>query len=141
MGNFMTDLTIKNKFIELRAKGHSFDYIAKELKKSKQTLINWGKEFEDEIANLKGVELEILFESCFVLKEHRIKLLASNLKLVKEELDKRNLEDVPTEKLIDISMKNINMLKNEYVEPVFKSEEDMESEKEALRDVEELLDD
>jgi len=135
----MTDLNTKNKFIELRSKGHSFNYIAKEINKSKQTLINWSKDFEEEIANLKGIELETLFEACFVLKEQRIKLLASNLKLVEEELDKRDLKDVSTEKLIDIAMKNISMLKNEYIEPIFKSEEDIEAEKNALEDLEELL--
>jgi transcriptional regulator len=42
----------KQRFIELRAKGWSFDKIAKELDKAKQTLINWSKELQDEIANL-----------------------------------------------------------------------------------------
>ncbi|MDD2840556.1 MAG: helix-turn-helix domain containing protein [Rickettsiales bacterium] len=142
------DTNTKTKFIELRAKGHSFDCIAKELQKSKQTLINWSKEFEEEIANLKATELESLFESCFVMKEQRIKLVASNLKAIQEELEKRDLKDVSTEKLIDILMKNILILKNEYIEPVFKTEEEIVSkkketinEKKMLEDLEYLLPD
>ena len=52
----MEILETKEKFIELRAKGWSFDKIAKELGKAKQTLINWSKELEDEIDNLKALE-------------------------------------------------------------------------------------
>ena len=46
-------LETKERFIELRAKGWSFDKIAKEIGKAKQTLIDWSKELQDEIANRK----------------------------------------------------------------------------------------
>jgi len=39
----MKDQQTKEKFIELRAKGLSFDKISRELRISKQTLINWSK--------------------------------------------------------------------------------------------------
>ena len=50
-------LQTKERFIELRAKGWSFDKIAKEIGKAKQTLIDWSKELQDEIANRKALEL------------------------------------------------------------------------------------
>ena len=53
-------ISIKQEFIELRAKGWSFDKIAKKLGKAKQTLIDWSKELQDEIANRKAIELEAL---------------------------------------------------------------------------------
>ena len=43
----------KHTFIERRAQGYSFDKIAKELKISKVALLEWAKEFEDEIINLR----------------------------------------------------------------------------------------
>ena len=53
----------KERFIEMRAKGYSFDKIALELGKAKQTLIDWSKELQDEIANRKALELEALYET------------------------------------------------------------------------------
>ena len=50
----------KERFIELRAQGFSFDKIAKELGKAKQTLIDWSRELQDEIANRKAMELDTL---------------------------------------------------------------------------------
>ena len=71
----MTTNDVKMKFVELRAKGNSFDKIANMLKKSKQTLINWESEFKEEISNLKSIELDTLYEQFYVTKEARIKKL------------------------------------------------------------------
>ena len=65
-------IEVKEKFIELRAKGYSFDKIAKETGKAKQTLIDWSKELQEEIANLKALELETLYEKYYLLKEVRL---------------------------------------------------------------------
>jgi DNA-binding XRE family transcriptional regulator len=35
---------LKDKFLEMRINGETFEFIATELKVSKQTLINWSKE-------------------------------------------------------------------------------------------------
>ena len=50
----METTELKERFIDLRAKGWSFDKIAKETGKAKQTLIDWSKELQDEIANRKA---------------------------------------------------------------------------------------
>ena len=63
----METTELREKFIQLRAKGWSFDKIAKELGKAKQTLINWSKELQDEIANRKALELEALYESYYLM--------------------------------------------------------------------------
>ena len=68
----MESIDIKERFIELRAKGYSFEKIAKELGKAKQTLIDWSKELQDEIANVKALELEALYEKFYLLKESKI---------------------------------------------------------------------
>jgi len=42
----MTKDEKKEQFVELRIKEETFESIAKELEVSKQTLINWSKEYE-----------------------------------------------------------------------------------------------
>lgn len=56
----MTDK--QNKFLAFRAEGKSYDVIAKELRISKPTLIQWSKLFEAEIKDLQ-------FESYLAIKQ------------------------------------------------------------------------
>ena len=109
-------LEVKSQFIELRAKGWSYVKIARKLKVSKNTLANWGAELEGEIASLKAMELEALYEKSYMTKEARIRLLGSQLKEIQDELKKRGLEDVSTEKLLDMELKLYQALQAEYVE-------------------------
>ena len=118
----------KEKFIELRAKGWSFDRIAKELGKAKQTLIDWSKELQDEIANVKASELEALYEKYYLLKENRLQTFGEMLTKIKTEVEGRDLSDVPTDKLLDLLLKYSNQIKEEVVEPKFKSSEQIEEE-------------
>lgn len=120
----MKGLETKKKFIELRAKGVSFDKIAKELSISKQTLIKWSKEMEIEISNLKAIELEVLQEQYYIAKEQRIKLFGKHMEAIVAELSKRNLSDIPTDKLLELMIKLSNSLKNEEIIPTFKRKVD-----------------
>ena len=119
--------TTKNKerFIELRAKGWSYDKIAKELSRAKQTLINWSKELEDEIANLKALELEALYEKHYLLKENRIETFGEILKELKDEVLSRDLKDIATDKLLDLFLKYNNQINEEMLEPIYKSSEEI----------------
>ena len=120
----MKDEQTRERFIDLRAKGWSYSRIAKELKTSKQTLINWSKELSLEISNLRTVELEALQEKYYLLKENRIELFGDKLKAVKKELDMRDLKDISTEKLFDLLIKYHSVLEREAVEPFFQEEVD-----------------
>lgn len=129
---------IKEQFIELRAKGNSFDKIAKKLGKSKQTLIDWSKELQDEIANRKALELELLYEKYFLLKEHRLQTFGEMLSKIKEELQQRDLSDIPTEKLMELLLKFDSQAKEEVVEPIYKSSQELledKLDKELLEDL------
>ena len=90
--------------------------ISRKLKVSKNTLANWGAELEGEIASLKAMELEALYEKSYMTKEARIKLLGAQLKGIQDELKKRGLEDVSTDKLLDMELKLYQALQAEYVE-------------------------
>ena len=92
-------------FIELRAKGNSFDTIAKQLEVSKGTLINWSRDLEDEIQNYSALELDTLKEKYLISKKHQIQSYGEQLATVREELSSRNLSDDKTEKLIEVEIK------------------------------------
>jgi len=127
----MGDLEYKEKFIELRAKGWTFDKIAKELHKRKATLIDWSKELESEIANRKAIELEVLYEKHYLLKEQRIEKLGNLLNKIINEIDNRNLKDIPTDKLFDLLLKYNKEIKEEMIEPVYKSTMEIENERQS----------
>lgn len=117
----MESIENKERFIELRAKGWSFDKIAKELGKAKQTLIDWSKELKDEVANRKALELEALYETYYLLKENRLQTFGGLLNKIKEEVLSRDLSDVPTDKLLDLFLKYNSQIKEEIVEPIYKT--------------------
>ena len=128
----------KEEFIELRAKGHSLAKIAQDISVSKRTLVDWSKDLEEEIANRKSVELEALFEKHYMLKEHRIQLFGGLLCNIKDELSKRDLSTVPTDKLVDMMMKCSNQLKDEFTETALKSSTQIEAEKSSRQFIESL---
>ena len=125
----MEKIEQKEKFIELRAKGYSFDKIAKELGRAKQTLIDWSKELEEEIANHKALELEALYEKYYLHKETRLQTFGELLGKIKKEIEKRNLSDVSTEKLLELYLKYQAQAKEEVTDPVFKSSKEVEEER------------
>ena len=108
---------LKARFIEMRAIGLSIRAIAKDLQLSPQTLSNWQAELEEEIARLKAIELEALYEEYHLLKTHRLRKLGTQLEIIGEEISKRKLSDVSTEKLLELQIKYLEEFRKEYVEP------------------------
>ena len=134
----METIETKRRFIELRAKGYSFDKIAKELGKAKQTLLDWSRDLDQEIAQAKALELDSLYESYSLYKEARLKTLGEILSKLKNEVDKRDLTDLPTDRLLDLFLKYEGVVKESLVEPVFKSSREIEEEREDRLLLEEL---
>jgi len=128
----------KEKFIELRAKGYSFDKIAQELGKAKQTLIDWSKELQDEIANSKALELEALYESYYLMRENRLQTFGEMITKIKAEIEKRQLSDVPTDKLLELLLKYNAQIKEEIVEPIYKTSQEIKEERQDRELLEEL---
>lgn len=119
----------KEKFIQLRAKGYSFDKIAKKLQMSKQTLIDWNKELEEEISNFKAMELELLYEKYYLTREQRLQTFGQMLSRLKDEIDIRNLSEIPTDKLLELFLKYNDKVKEELIEPKFQDSNEMERKK------------
>jgi len=128
------DLKTKGRFIELRAQGLSYAKIAQELKVSKPTLIKWSEdeELQREIINLRAIELEALQEKYYARKVQRLELLGEQAEAMKAELDKRDLSEIPADKLLGLLLKYAAALKAEETLPVFQGEE-------RERDLDELL--
>lgn len=134
----METTELRERFIELRAKGWSFDKIAKETGKAKQTLIDWSKELQDEIANRKALELEALYESYYLMRENRLQTFGAMLTKIKEEVKRRDLSDVPTDKLLELLLKYNSQVKEEIVEPIYKSSQEIKEERQDRELLEEL---
>ncbi len=118
-------LELKQAFVQYRARGWSLRKIAKKLRVSRSTLSNWQAELEEEIASLKAIELEALFESYYISKEGRIRLLGEQLRRVKAELNRRDLSDIPTDTLMAMLLKLSEALQEEHTEQRTLTEEEI----------------
>jgi transposase len=107
------------KFIELRASNESYTNIAKKLDVSKTTLLNWAKQYENEIQNQQGLYLDALQEQYKIGKQHRIKVLGKRLEKLLEEAEKRDLKDVSTSKLYEMIDKTMQALAREEMPLVY----------------------
>lgn len=107
---------LKQEFIELRAKGVSYDKITKKLKVSKGTLTEWNKELSVEITRLKAVELDTLYETYYLTKEARIRRIGGILRSLETEAEKRDLSEVRTDKLLELILKYRETLKDEFID-------------------------
>lgn len=118
------DTTKENEIITLRARGLSYAKIADEAKVSKQTAVDVCKKHRERVAALKALELEQLYEEQNITAQERITAHASLMRRIRQEIDNRQLADVPTEKLIDLYLKQSAALKDELIEPNIRSTEE-----------------
>ena len=95
----MKDQETIQKFIELRAQGMSFARIARQLDVAKSTLVNWSKEHQHLIQNLRAIEWEDFVDRTLASKQERLKTVSEQLRRLDTELAKRDLASVPTARL------------------------------------------
>ncbi len=122
----MKDPDVLFTFLNERAKGRSLSSIAKEVGVSRQTLANWEREHEEEVQNLRAMELDALAEAYWMKMQGRIKLIGESLRRVEEELEQRDLSKVPTAKLFELELKLVNELRKEPSTVSILSEEQIE---------------
>lgn len=91
-------------FILLRSQGLSLSQISEKINVSKPTLIKWCKSYELEIHNEKSLIVEELRESFRASRRNHLEDLLNLSQRVDKELGARNLSDIPTEKLIKLSI-------------------------------------
>jgi len=101
----MKDLKTRQKFLELRAQRKSFRAIEEEIGISRRTQATWEKEYKEELENLKALEVEAVLERYRLTVKDMVEQYCTDLQRVNEELQRRDLADVPTPKLYDIKLK------------------------------------
>lgn len=72
-------MELQEQFIDLRASSLSYDKIAKQQKISKPTLIKWTKQFENDNANIRTVNMTALYEQYKISKQHKLEIWAEQL--------------------------------------------------------------
>ena len=112
----------KNKFIELRAKGWSFDRIAQELGVSKRTLIRWQEESGVQIENLRQIELERVQERLLGSQAEQLEALIVEYQRYRAELLTRDPGRVPQYMLFRIVARLRDQLERRLVTPRFQPE-------------------
>ncbi len=101
---------LKDQFVELRARGNSYDKIAKSLGASKGTLISWSRDLKVEIQNYRNLEADALMEKYKMTKNCQLESLGSQLAKIRDEVSKRDLSEVPTEKLVAMEIKLLDTI-------------------------------
>src|SRR3954467_10420626 len=96
--------TTINQFIDLRSQGFSLSRIADQLGVSKRTLIDWNREHQADITALRALELEAFHEKILASHEQELSRLAACQSKIDEELAKRFLETLSTDKLFRLSL-------------------------------------
>lgn len=103
------------EFITLRADGLSFDKIAKQLKISKATLIQWSKLFEDNIKELQFYAMVEIKKSFSHSVKSRYEILLKQLNKIDEAILNADLTEESLKDLIQLQQHTstqIEMIEN-----------------------------
>lgn len=124
---------VKLRIIELRAEGLSYAKIAEAVNVSKQTALEIVRDNLDEVTSLQAMEMEALFDAEKINLRGRVEQLSSLQARLRDELAKRDLSKVPTEKLIALFIKTNQALKEEVYTPDVKSAGEIKTERDIQR--------
>jgi predicted GNAT family acetyltransferase len=125
----MKDLDTKLRAIELRAQGNSLIAIAERVGVRRQTVADWLIDCEEEVANLKAIELDTLREAFLISKRKRLEQLTARRAQITDAIEKRGFADVPTEKLLELEEDARKALENECSGACIRSERELKKAK------------
>ena len=117
------------KFLVLRAQGKSFRTIEKEIGTNRGTLAKWEREHLEELKNLKAVERDTMREKYLLTNHAQLELLGTQFTRLKEELERRDLSDIPTPKLFELVLKYSTRLTEDFPVESISTEEEIAKEK------------
>ena len=89
----------RTQFIELRARGASYQDIADILHCGKSTLVAWNKEMSDEIAERKAMTKNDILYDYQVARDNRLRYFSELYRDIRNELSRRSFRTVPSDKL------------------------------------------
>ena len=104
------------RFVEMRAQGYTYSQIAEELHISKATVSTWHSELKHRIADFRAIELDALQSRYWLSHKRRIQMLGEQLQRLQDEAAKRDLSDIPTDKLYGLILKTYEQLKAEAID-------------------------
>ena len=107
------------EFITLRADGLSFDKIAKQLKVSKVTLIQWSKLFEDDIKELQFLAMVEIKKRYSNTVAKRYETLLQQLDKIDKAILEADLLETPLKDLIQLQQHTYSQI--ESIEKRFKT--------------------
>jgi hypothetical protein len=102
------------RFLVLRAQGKSLRTIEKEIGTNRGTLAKWEREHLEELKNLKAVERDTMREKYLLTNHAQLELLGTQFMRLKKELEKRDLSDIPTLKLVELFLKYSTRLTEDF---------------------------
>lgn len=104
----------KERFIIMRAEGHSYSTIAQELGISKSTCTAWAREFKAQIAELESEELTELKAKYKMTKAGYIEKLGATLERIDQAIAQADLTEVPADKLLKLKLEYEERLRAEH---------------------------
>lgn len=111
------------KFVELRARGYSYDKIAEETGISKPTLLKWSTQYSRELKEAEHFEMNSLLSRYGVLRQSRVEAFSSMLGKALQELKKRaeqnDYSEIPTDKLLKLTLELERRIEREAEEKKF----------------------
>jgi len=107
---------LKTKFLELRARGVSYSHIAEAINVSKPTLIQWGKDMAEEIADLQAAEHELVREKLLGNFEQWLARQVHHFNRLDEEFARREFKYSPTESVFRMMMASRKLLDRYFFE-------------------------
>lgn len=97
-----------SKFIELRARGESFEKISKALQVSKPVLLKWEVQYSSQVEESQFFELQAVLESSQVMRQARVQAFSSMLGAALQELraraESQALQEMSLEKLLSMAL-------------------------------------
>ena len=95
---------LSERFLELRLQGKTYEVISEELQVSKQSLINWSKDpaLQDVLKFGKMMRLQAILDKYQMTREASLEKLCLLANKCLQEISKRDLSELPTDKLVKI---------------------------------------
>lgn len=118
----------KEQFIQLRARGWSFDKIAEKLEISKPTLLDWQGQFSKDIKEQQFFEYENLLEQYELARRNRFEIHSRLLNEVFQELERKveqeQLSELSIPELLKLADRLETRLSQDTKKPLLKVELD-----------------
>lgn len=116
---------LSERFLELRLEGKTYEVISEELQVSKQSLINWSKDpaLQDVLKFGKMMRLQAILDKYQMTREASLEKLCLLANKCLEEISKRDLSELPTDKLAKVFLSIEKQIANVAPTPVLFEDE------------------